>query len=463
MAPHSTDSITDSIFEDAIRRLDTAAEFAEIEDEALEKLRYPKAILQVSIPVRMDDGRLQVFQGYRVRHDDTRGPTKGGIRFHPNVHLSEVKALAFWMTCKCAVMGIPFGGGKGGIIVDPKQLSRMELERLSRGFIAQIGDFIGPETDIPAPDVYTNPMIMGWMMDEFSKLHRQRVPGVITGKPIPLGGSRGRDDATGRGAYYCLKVLEKLRDWEPKEIRVAVQGFGNAGQHVARLLHADGYRIVAVSDSRGGIYRADGLDVTRAIAFKNQGLSVGSVYSTRSVCECPACGGKDCHCCKDDQGTGDAISNEALLELDVEVLIPAALENQITAKNVERIRAPVIVEVANGPTTSEADRILADQGTLLVPDILANAGGVTVSYFEWVQNRTGKYWTEEEVHTQLRSIMGLEFNQVYDLMAEKQIDMRTAAYAHALKRLSEAIEAQGTSQFFSKDVVSSAGQEAAVS
>lgn len=457
MAPDGSDSI----YEDAIERLDNAAKFAEIEDEALEKLRHPKAILQVSIPVRMDDGRLQVFQGYRVRHDDTRGPTKGGIRYHPDVHLGEVKALAFWMTCKCAVVGIPFGGGKGGIIVDPKQLSRMELERLSRGFVAQIGDFIGPETDIPAPDVYTNSMIMGWMMDEFSKLHRQRVPAAITGKPIPLGGSRGRDDATGRGAYYCIKVLERLRHWEPKNVRVAVQGFGNAGQHVAQLLHADGYRIVAISDSRGGIFRADGLDIPQAIAFKNQGLAVGSVYSSHSVCDCPACGGEDCQCCKDELGTGDAISNESLLELDVEILLPAALENQITVKNAEHIQAPVIVELANGPTTSEADRILADKGTLVVPDILANAGGVTVSYFEWVQNRGGKYWTEDEVHSQLQSIMGLEFSQVYDLMVEKQIDMRTAAYAHALNRLSEAIEAQGTSQFFSNDITNSARQEAA--
>lgn len=439
---------SDAIFKDAIKRLDRATEFAEIDAEALEKLRYAKAVLQVSIPVRMDDGRLRVFQGYRVRHDDTRGPAKGGIRFHPNVHLGEVQALAFWMTCKCAVAGIPFGGGKGGIIVDPKELSRMELERLSRGFIEQIADFIGPETDIPAPDVYTNAMIMGWMMDEFSKIRRQRTPAVITGKPIPLGGSLGRDGATGRGAYYCIKELERLKAWEPADIRVAVQGFGNAGQHVARLLHTDGYRIVAVSDSRGGVFRADGLDVPRAIQLKNQGRAVGEVYSTRSVCECPKCGGEDCNCSRDDAGTGQVISNQALLELDVGVLIPAALEDQITVENAAKVRAPVVVEVANGPTTSEADEILAGKDTLVVPDILANAGGVTVSYFEWAQNRAGYYWTEHDVHQRLQQIMAQEFNAIHEFAVVKQIDMRTAAYAHALNRIGEAIESQGTSRYF---------------
>ncbi len=449
----------DGIFENAIRRLDRAAEFAGMDQEALERLRHPKAVLQVSIPVRMDDGTLRIFQGYRIRHDDTRGPTKGGIRFHPDVHLGEVKALAFWMTCKCAVVGIPFGGGKGGVIVDPKQLSRMELERLSRGFIEQIADFIGPETDIPAPDVYTNPMIMGWMMDEYSKIRRQRTPAVITGKPIPLGGSLGRDDATGRGAYYCIKELEKRKGWQPSEVRVAIQGFGNAGQHVARLLHGDGYRIVAISDSQGGIYREQGLDIPRAIELKNQRSAVSEVYAQRSVCDCPVCGCAECHCKASDSATGEVITNQQLLELKVDVLIPAALENQITADNAARVVAPVIVEVANGPTTNDADEILTSKNTLVVPDILANAGGVTVSYFEWVQNRGGYYWTEEEVHDRLQSIMVREFNGVYDLMTEKKIDMRTAAYAHALNRLSDAIEAQGTSRFFSNHVVPTAAKE----
>ena len=442
----------EGIFQNAIARLNDAAPSAEIDSEALERLKHPKSVLQVSIPVRMDDGSLRVFQGYRVRHDDTRGPTKGGIRFHPKVSPDEVKALAFWMTCKCAVVGIPFGGGKGGVIVDPKQFSRMELERLSRGFIEQVADFIGPETDIPAPDVYTNPMIMGWMMDEYSKIQRRRTPDVITGKPIPLGGSLGRDDATGRGAYYCIKELERINNWTPDKVRFAVQGFGNAGQHVARLLHTDGYRCVAISDSKGGVYREEGLDIPRAIELKRTRTSVGSVYGERSVCDCPECGCDECLCNPDDAGSGEVITNEQLLELDVEVLIPAALENQITAENASRVKALFVVEVANGPTTFEADKTLKELGVTVVPDILANAGGVTVSYFEWTQNRAGYYWSEAEVHERLQQIMASEFNAVHELSLDREIDMRTAAYVHALNRIGEAIESQGTSQFFREEL-----------
>ena len=432
-------SIQDTnIFEDAIGRLDRAFQYAEIDQEAVERLKHPKQILEVSIPVRMDDGSLRVFTGFRVRHDDTRGPTKGGIRYHPAVSLAEVKALAFWMTFKCAVAGLPFGGGKGGVIVNPKELSRMELERLTRGFIEQIADFIGPETDIPAPDVYTNAMIMGWMMDEYSKIHRRRTPAVITGKPIPLGGSLGRDDATGRGAYHCIKELEQKRGWKPEEIRVAVQGFGNAGQHVARLLHADGYRVLAISDSRGGIYNSDGFDVPSLIHVKNESRKLMAVYCEESVCEVVE---------------ADTITNEQLLELDVDLLIPAALENQITNDNADRIQAPVIVEVANGPITGDADQILNRKGKLVVPDILANAGGVTVSYFEWVQNKGGYYWTVDEVHSRLHEIMSREFNAVYDFMEQKEIDMRTAAYAIALNRIGEAIASQGTVRYFAGEHV----------
>src|SRR3989344_2497373 len=294
----------------------------------------------------MDDGSLKIFTGYRVRHNDSGGPTKGGLRFHPNVTLGEVNALALWMTLKCAVVGIPYGGGKGGVCVHPKELSRLEIERLSRAFIEQVVDFIGPDTDIPAPDVYTNEMIMGWMMDEYSKIVRQQTPSVITGKPVALGGSLGRDDATGRGAYYCVKELEAKQGWDPSRIRIAIQGFGNAGQHFAALLHADGYKIVAVSDSKGGIYSDNGFDVPSLIRAKKDTQEVKAVYCTESVCEAvPA----------------QQISNEELLALDVDVLAPAALENVITEKNANHIKAKVIVELANGPIASSADSIMQEK------------------------------------------------------------------------------------------------------
>ncbi len=423
-----------SLFEDAVARLDEAYKHAHIDKESLNRLKFTKSILEVSVPVRMDDGSLQIFTGYRVRHDDTRGPTKGGLRYHPNVDMDEVKALAFWMTFKCAVMGIPYGGAKGGISVDPKNLSRLELERLSRSFIEQIADFIGPDTDIPAPDVYTNARIMGWMMDEYSKISRCYTPAVITGKPIPLGGSLGRDDATGRGVFYCIEELRKKRNWDPKDIKVAIQGFGNAGKHVANLLHQAGYTIVAVSDSQGGIYREQGFDIPSLIHAKNSTRRVKAVYCEGSVCEAV---------------DAQHITNEELLELPVDILIPAALENQITQKNAPNIKASVIVEAANGPVTSQADKILTEKNTLIIPDILANAGGVTVSYFEWAQNKNGYYWGEEEVHQKLQTIMAREFNNVYSFMENKACDMRTAAYGHALNRLDDAIRAQGTHEFFS--------------
>lgn len=421
------------LFEDALSRLDMAAPYVKIDPEILETMRFAKSILQVSIPVRMDDGSLRIFQGYRVRYDDTRGPAKGGIRYHPDVNLSEVKALAFWMAFKCAVVNIPFGGGKGGIIVDPHELSRAELERLSRGFIQRIAPFIGPDVDVPAPDVYTTPTIMAWMMDEYSNIVRKRTPAVITGKPIAVGGSLGRDDATGRGAYYCIKELEARRRWKPNSIRVAVQGFGNAGQHVARMLHNDGYRIVAVSDSKGGIYTRHAFDVPSLIKEKVSSGRVRPVYCEGDKCE---------------EVEADRITNEQLLELDVDLLLPSALENQITGDNAARIKAPIIVELANGPTTTEADEILRRKNTLVVPDILANAGGVTVSYFEWVQNRAGLYWKEEEVHERLREVMTREFNVVYEFAESHRIDMRTAAYAVALQRIGSAHQSTGTQEYF---------------
>lgn len=421
------------IYTDALLNLDKAVQYTNLEDEIIERLKYPRSILEVSIPVRLDNGSMKIFTGYRVRHNDSRGPTKGGIRFHPDVTLSEVKALAFWMTIKCAVVGIPFGGAKGGVIVDPKHLSRLEIERLSRGYVEQMVDFIGPLQDIPAPDVYTNPMIMGWMMDEYSKIQRQHSPGVITGKPVSMGGSLGRNDATARGGYYCIKELERKNQWQPKQVRVAVQGFGNAGQHIARLLHEDGYKIVAVSDSQGGIYSEEGFDVPSLIHAKQSTQKVQAVYCQGSVCEAVE---------------AKHINNQELLALDVDILVPAALENVITRDNVDSIKAPIILELANGPISTEADEELAAKDIVVIPDILANAGGVTVSYFEWVQNKNGLYWTLEEVHQRLHAIMAREFNTVYDLMTERDISMRVAAYVHGLNRIGESIHAQGTQSYF---------------
>ena len=416
-----------SLFDDAIARLDRAAPLSDADDETILRLRQPEHIAQVSIPVRMDDGSLRIFPGVRVRHSTIRGPGKGGIRYHPNVTLDEVKALAFWMACKCAVVDIPYGGGKGGITVDPKQLSTMELERLSRGFIRMIADAIGPDIDIPAPDVYTNETIMAWMADEYAKIKRQWIPGVITGKPVALGGSLGRDDATGRGGYYCVQELARRRKWTPHRTRVALQGWGNAAQHCARLLEGDGYRIVAASDSSGGVYRAEGLD-----------------YST--LMEVKARHGK----LRADLIKADAITNEQVLELDAEVLVPAALENVITADNAPRIKAQAVIELANGPTTPEADRILAERNVIVVPDILANAGGVTVSYFEWAQNRAGVYWALDDVHQKLKGIMCRAFGEVHDLMESKRTDMRNAAYIQALNRIAAANRAGGTREMFAR-------------
>lgn len=425
----------DNLYEKALLRLDSASALARLEPEAVERLKHTKACLEVSVPVRMDDGQLKIFTGYRVHHNAIRGPTKGGIRFHPGVSLSEVKALAFWMTIKCAVVGIPFGGAKGGVVVNPKELSRLELERLSRSYIISIADFIGPDLDIPAPDVYTNAMIMGWMMDEYSKIVRRATPAVITGKPLPLGGSQGREEATGLGAYYCIKELEKIKKWKPKKMRVAIQGFGNAAQPLAHFLHQDGYKIVAVSDSKGGIYREKGFDIPSIIHAKNKFDKVQAAYCEDSVCQ---------------MVEAIQITNEELLGLDVDILILAALENQITSKNANHIKASVIVEVANGPTTVEADSILKEKNIFILPDILANAGGVTVSYFEWVQNRSGYYWKLEKVYKRLQTIMAGEFKKIIEIAQDHKIDMRTAAYVHALNKQAEAVMAQGTHHYFSE-------------
>jgi glutamate dehydrogenase (NADP+) len=423
-----------TLLSDANRRLERALKYVKISDDASERLRYPKASLKVSIPVRMDDGSLRVFEGYRVRYDDTRGPTKGGIRFHPNVNMDEVQSLAFWMTFKCAALNLPLGGGKGGITLNPKELSKFELERLSRGYIDAIADFIGPDVDIPAPDVYTNPMIMGWMMDQYSIIRRQLSPAVITGKPLSMGGSQGRDTATGTGAFFVLAAMMQKFDKPPHDTTVAVQGFGNAGSVIARLLFQAGYKVVAVSDSQGGVYCPDGLDIPSIQQFKESARSVKAVYCEGSVCSIIE--------------NHEIVTNEELLTLDVDILVPAALENQITAGNAADIKARYIFEVANGPISADADEILEAKGIYVFPDILVNAGGVTVSYFEWVQNRSGLYWSEEEVNQRLSRMMVAEADKIWRISREMAIPLRTAAYVHALERLGDALNAKGTREYY---------------
>jgi glutamate dehydrogenase (NADP+) len=422
-----------SLFADASQRLEQAMKYVAISEDALEHLKHPKISLSVSIPVRMDNGSLRIFQGYRVRYDDTRGPGKGGVRYHPNVTLDEVQSLAFWMTFKCAVLNLPFGGAKGGVTVNPKELSKLELERLTRGYIDAIADFIGPDVDIPAPDVYTNPMIVGWMMDQYSIIRRQLTPAVVTGKPITLGGSLGRDTATAMGAFFVIEAMMPKFDMPPQETSVAVQGFGNAGAHIAELLSKAGYKVVAVSDSQGGVYCKKGLDIPRIRQFKESQKGIKALYCEDSVCKVVE---------------HEVITNEQLLTLDVDVLIPAALENQITEANAKEIKAKIIFEVANGPITSGADKILEEKGIYVFPDILVNAGGVTVSYFEWVQNRSGLYWTLQELNQRLKQKMVEETEPIWQMSQELAISMRTAAYVHALNRLGEAINAKGTRDYY---------------
>jgi glutamate dehydrogenase (NADP+) len=416
------------LFRDARRRLNKAIQYFPISPDVEEQLKYPKSSLAVSVVIRMDNGSRRAFKGFRVRYDDSRGPAKGGIRYHQNVTLDEVMALAFWMTFKCAVVGIPYGGAKGGICVDTKELSKTELERLSRTYIEMIADMIGPEVDIPAPDMYTNEIIMGWMSDQYNRIKRGKFPGVITGKPLSLGGSVGRTDATGRGGVNVLRRLEEHLSLTPTQTKVAVQGFGNVGYHCARLLYDAGYQIVAVSNSEGGIYDPDGIDPYSLKKWEQDHKEILAGAPTK--------------------GTSRPISNEDLLKLPVDVLVPAALENQITARNAHEIKARIILELANGPVTADGDTILHERGILVIPDILANAGGVTVSYFEWVQNQTGFYWELEEVQEKLQRIMEKAAISVWNTMKEYNCDMRTAAYVEALKKLSEAIEAHGTRYYF---------------
>jgi len=423
-----------NLFDDAKSRLDKVLPLIDLPEDILKRLSQPKLNLTVNIPVRMDDGSLRVFTGYRVQFDDTRGPTKGGIRFHPDVCIDEVTSLSFWMTIKCAVVGLPFGGAKGGVVVDAKLLSKLELERLSRGYIRAIADIIGPKRDIPAPDMYTNATIMGWMADEYYQIMREQLPGVITGKPIHLGGSLGREAATGRGALYVLQQWFAHNKTQAKNMKIAVQGFGNAGYHFARLAKEAGFNIVALSDSKGAIYSKDGLDPQKIMFHRKRYKELKAMlYCDVSICE---------------EAEHAIISNEALLELDVDILVLAAMENQITQDNAKKIKAKLILEIANGQINSEADDILDATNTIVIPDVLANAGGVTVSYFEWVQNRAGYYWEEKEVNEKLQYLMQRQATTVFDLAQKKAISLRTAAYLDGLEKISGAIENRGTKEYF---------------
>ncbi len=406
-------------YEIAVDQFMAAAERLNLDEGMKQILSQPKRELIVHFSVRMDDGTNKVFTGFRVQHSLTRGPAKGGIRYHQDVTLDEVKALSMWMTWKCAVVGIPYGGAKGGVIVDPKQLSMNELERLTRRYAAEIAPIIGPEIDIPAPDVNTNAQTMAWIMDTVSMMRGYPIPGLITGKPIALEGSLGRNEATARGLQYVVREAVKTQGMKLEGATVVVQGFGNAGAIAARLLAEDGAIILAVSDSQGGIYSPKGINPTGAFLYKQEHGSVVGFPGT------------------------DPITNAELLELECDILVPAALESVITAENAGRIKAKMIAEAANGPTTPEADKILYDKGIMVLPDILANAGGVTVSYFEWAQNIEGYYWAEDDVNEKLEKVMKRSFKDVYETAQNNNVNMRIGAYMLAIGRVAEVTRLRG--------------------
>ena len=403
----------------AVRQLDMVAERINLDPAIHKRLRLPARCYIVSCPVRMDDGSVEVFTGYRVHHNTSRGPAKGGIRYHPDVTLDETTALSMWMTWKCAVVDIPYGGAKGGVCCNPKEMSRTELQHLTRRYTSELVNVFGPQTDIPAPDVYTNPQIMAWIMDTYSMSIGYAEPGVVTGKPIAVGGSLGRNEATSRGCIFSIYSLLQRLNRNVDEQTVAVQGYGNVGYHAAQIIHDDGAMIIAATDSKGGVYNPKGLD-PRALAKHKE--ESGSVLNYPGA---------------------DNITNEELLELDCSILIPAALDNVITSRNAERIKAEIIAEGANGPTTPDADDILYDRGKYHLPDILANAGGVTVSYFEWVQGLERYFWTEEEVNSKLQGIMNRAFDSVWELAHGEKVNMRMASYMLAVKRVAEAMLLRG--------------------
>ena len=406
-------------FEIAKQQFDRAADYLELEESLRNVLRSAKRQLIVSIPVRMDGGETKVFEGYRVQHNIARGPAKGGIRYHPNVTLDEVKALASWMTWKCATVGIPYGGGKGGVVCDPKSLSKNELERLTRRYAFEIAPIIGPDRDIPAPDVYTDSQTMAWIMDTISMVHGHTELGVVTGKPLALGGSQGRHEATARGALYALREACKIKGMNLKDARVAVQGFGNAGSIIARLVAEDGARVVAACDSKSGLHSATGIDIQAALKHKEE---TGALYGLPEAKE---------------------IAPNDVLEVECDILCPSALENSITLANVGKVKAKIIAELANGPTTPSADRVLEENDVLLIPDILANAGGVTVSYYEWVQDQYSFFWSEARINRTLEDTIGDAFHKVHDKAKHFGVDMRTGAYILAVDRVAEATRVRG--------------------
>lgn len=387
-------------------------------DEVYELLKEPLRMMTVRMPVRMDDGSIKVFTGYRAQHNDAVGPTKGGVRFHPDVNEDEVKALSMWMSLKCGIVDLPYGGGKGGIICDPRTMSMGELERLSRAYVRAISQIVGPTKDIPAPDVYTNSQIMAWMMDEYSRLREYDSPGFITGKPLVLGGSQGREKATAQGVTICIKEAAKRKGIDIKGAKVIVQGFGNAGSFLAKFMHDAGAVVVGISDAYGALYNANGLDIDYLLDRRDSFGTVTTLFE-------------------------NTITNTELLERECDILVPAAISNQITVDNAHNIKAPIVVEAANGPTTLEATKILTDRGIILVPDVLASAGGVTVSYFEWVQNNQGYYWSEEEVNEKLEKVLVQAFENVYQLSQSRKINMRLAAYMIGARKMAEASKFRG--------------------
>jgi glutamate dehydrogenase (NAD(P)+) len=413
------DELDDDLFTVAVQQFDIAADVLGLEDYLRRILSHCQRELTVHFPVEMDDGSVQVFAGHRVRHSSLPGPTKGGIRYHQSVTISEVKALAMWMTWKCAVVGLPYGGAKGGVQVNPKLLSQNEIQNLTRRYTAEIQPFIGPNIDIPAPDVNTNPQVMAWIMDTYSMNVGYSVPGVVTGKPLELGGSAGRSEATGRGCVFAIEEAAKSRGMSLSSSRTAVQGFGNAGSVAANLMAEHDSPVVAVSDSRGGIHNPNGLDLDRVAIHKRR---TGSVSGFREA---------------------EDITNEEILEIDCEILIPAALEGQITSRNASRIKAQIIAEAANGPTSPGADTILFDRGILVLPDIFANAGGVTVSYFEWVQALQAFPWSEEQVNERLRDIMQRSYVSVLETSRKYGVHMRTAALVRAIDRIADFSRTRG--------------------